>query len=166
MTEAWLGGPVSGVPAWLQPAAHAFLQSQADLRRAAESLSLEQLHARPGGAASIAFHVRHVAGATDRLLTYARGAELDDAQRAFLAREGEAGTAAGVLLAELDAAVERALEQLRSTPEASLLEPRHVGRKRLPSSVLGLLFHAAEHSQRHAGQAATTVKLVQGDVHR
>jgi uncharacterized damage-inducible protein DinB len=30
----------------------------------------------------------------------------------------------------------------------------------LPSTVLGLLFHAAEHTTRHAGQIATLVRVV------
>jgi hypothetical protein len=33
---------------------------------------------------------------------------------------------------------------------------------KLPSNVLGLLFHAAEHTQRHVGQAITTAKVVKG----
>jgi hypothetical protein len=37
-----------------------------------------------------------------------------------------------------------------------------VGRARLPSTVFGLLFHVAEHTQRHAGQAITTAKIVRG----
>jgi uncharacterized damage-inducible protein DinB len=47
-------------------------------------------------------------------------------------------------------------------PEADLLTPRVVGRRRLPSSVLGLLFHAAEHTQRHTGQVITTSKIIRG----
>ena len=42
------------------------------------------------------------------------------------------------------AALDRALKQIASTPEASLTEPRLVGRAQLPSTVLGLLFHAAK----------------------
>jgi uncharacterized damage-inducible protein DinB len=63
------------------------------------------------------------------------------------------------LLAGFDAAVEAALAQLRATDETSLLQPRGVGRAQLPSTVLGLLFHAAEHTQRHVGQAVTTIKI-------
>jgi uncharacterized damage-inducible protein DinB len=58
-----------------------------------------------------------------------------------------------------DAAVERALDQLRGSDVARLTEPRAVGRARLPSTVAGLLFHAAEHTQRHVGQAMTTAIL-------
>ena len=66
------------------------------------------------------------------------------------------------LLAEFDAAVERALAQLRTTGESTLTEPRGVGRSQLPSTVAGLLFHAAEHTQRHMGQLMTTAKIVKG----
>src|SRR5688572_387956 len=37
---------------------------------------------RPGGAASIGFHLRHLGGALDRLFTYARGEMLSAEQRA------------------------------------------------------------------------------------
>lgn len=156
--EAWQRGPVAGVDPWLQPAAHAFIQAGEDLAAAAQELSAAQLAARPGGVASIAFHIRHTAGATDRLLTYARGEALSEAQKA--AARAEAQESDADPLPELDAALARALEQLRATPRERLLDARGVGRAQLPSTVLGLLFHAAEHASRHAGQAATTAKIV------
>ena len=58
-----------------------------------------------------------------------------------------------------DAAVDKALAQLRATDERTLLDARGVGRAQLPSTVLGLLFHAAEHTQRHMGQMVTTIKV-------
>jgi len=126
-------------------------------------VTLEQIAARPGGAASIGYHVRHAAGSIDRLLTYARGETLSSAQMASLAAEKteDISADAGVrLLALYEATIERALEQIRNTREATLLEKRTVGRARLPSTVIGLLFHVAEHTQRHAGQLATTVRVV------
>lgn len=162
--EAWLRGPIEGFDPWLLPVAHAFVQAGEELARAAEGLSPEQLWARPGAAASVAFHIRHTAGATDRLLTYARGETLSDGQKQAAAAEAQdqPRLEAGSLFAELTAALERATAQLRQTPRDSLLEPRGVGRAQLPSSVLGLLFHAAEHAQRHAGQAVTTAKILRG----
>jgi hypothetical protein len=38
-----------------------------------------------------------------------------------------------------------------------------VGRAKLPATTLGLLFHAAEHTQRHVGQLMTTLKVVRGE---
>lgn len=159
--EAWLRGPVAGVPTQLQPVAHALVQALEDVERAAAPLGPGELRARPGGAASVAFHLRHLAGSTDRLLTYARGEPLSRAQRDFLAaEEDDAAADAGALLAQARRAVEGALEQLRATPEASLDEPRGVGRAGLPSSVRGLLYHAGEHAARHAGQVVTTARVV------
>jgi uncharacterized damage-inducible protein DinB len=162
--EPWLRGPIAGVDPWLLPAAHAFVQAGEELGRAAEGLSLEQLWARPGGAASVAFHIRHTAGATDRLLTYARGEALSEAQKQAAAAEAQdqKHLEAALLLAELTAAFGRANAQLRLTSRESLLDFRGVGRAQLPSNVLGLLFHAAEHAQRHAGQAVTTAKILRG----
>ncbi len=164
--EAWQRGPLAGVDAYLQPVAHAFIHAREDLARAALGLTHAQLWARPGGSASIGFHMRHAAGASERLLTYARGAALDDAQRAAAAGEKEPlgdDVSAEALAAEAGRAFERALEQLRATPRETLQDAREVGRARLPSTVLGLLFHAAEHAARHAGQALTLSLIVRAD---
>jgi hypothetical protein len=161
--EPWLRGPVAGVPAMLQPAAHAFLMSIEDCEAAAASLTVDQLWSSPGGAASVGFHLRHLVGSTDRLLTYARGAGLDDAQRAALVGESEIGEprpTAAELLSAWRSGCEAALVRLGQTDETSLTEARFVGRARFPSTVLGLLFHAAEHASRHTGQVVTTCKIV------
>jgi uncharacterized damage-inducible protein DinB len=161
--EAWLRGPIDGVTPMLMPVAHSLVQAREDVARAVEGLSVEQLWTRPAGAASVGYHVRHLAGALDRLFTYARGGGLDEAQRRIVADEGRStGLDAAALVAEVDRAIELALAQVRSTPAASLGDPRTVGRQQLPSTVLGLLFHAAEHCTRHAGQAITTAKIVAG----
>ncbi|HEX6939927.1 MAG TPA: DinB family protein [Longimicrobiales bacterium] len=164
MTEAWLSGPIEGVDPYLMPVAHALVQVGRDLEAVAD-LSPDQLWARPGGAASIGFHLMHIAGVLDRLLTYARGEALSEAQLEALRKEGRPGEPpadAAALLARARAAIERALDQVRATPRDTLLDARDVGRKRLPSNVLGLLYHAAEHATRHTGQIITTMKLVRG----
>lgn len=161
MVEAWLRGPLEGVDPYLMPAAHALVQSREDLAQAVGGLGLDALQKRPGGAASLSFHLRHVAGAIDRLLTYARGEALSDAQRAVAGAEARESDADGTaLVAQAQAAIDVALAQLRSTPRESLLDPRPVGRAALPSTVLGLLFHVAEHTQRHTGQVIATAKVV------
>jgi len=162
--EAWLRGPVPDVAPLLQPVAHALLQAVEDVRRAAAPLSGDHLWAHPGGAPSVGFHVRHAAGSLDRLLTYARGEALMAEQRTFLAHEGEPGASppsAAALVEDFERQVDRALAQLRATAASTLLEARGVGRQQLPSTVLGLLVHAAEHTQRHVGQILTTAKIVQ-----
>jgi uncharacterized damage-inducible protein DinB len=159
--EVWLRGPVSGVSPRLQPAAHALLQTVEDVEQAVDGLNADQLWTAPGGAASVGFHLLHLAGATDRLLTYARGETLNDAQRARLQTErNPPRTDVQSLLADLRRAVEGALEQLRATPDQTLEEARAIGRAALPTTVLGLLFHTAEHAQRHAGQVVTTSKIL------
>jgi len=161
--EVWLRGPVEGVPALLQPVAHGLLQCRDEMRRHLAGLTVPQLAERPGGAASIEYHVRHASGSLDRLFTYARGEPLSDAQRAELASEGHAsGATTDDLLRLFDDAVTHALHQLRTTPESTLTERREVGRARLPSTVIGLLSHAAEHTQRHTGQVATTARIIRG----
>ena len=163
--EPWLRGPVPGIPVLLQPAAHAFQLALEDVERAVSGVEAEQLWLEPCDAASLGFHLLHLSGSTDRLLTYARGEALSSTQRAALAAERELAPphpALDELLAGWRAAVENALRQLAATPEGSLNDSRLVGRARLPSTVLGLLFHAAEHAQRHAGQVVTTAKIIRG----
>ena len=163
--EVWLRGPLPDVTPLLQPAAHALLQCLEELRELLPTLTDAQLRARPGGAASIAYHVVHALGSLDRLYGYARGEPLSPAQLEVLAAEKRVNDEAadGAALAERFAAgVERALAQLRATPADTLTAPREVGRQRLPSTVLGLLSHGAEHTQRHAGQVATTARVVRG----
>lgn len=165
MPDAWLRGPIAGIPPLLMPAAHALVQTLDDVERATADLTPEELWSRPGGVASVGFHLRHIAGVTDRLLTYARDEPLTPEQLAFLASEGEPGdppAQAPVLLEALQAAMARALDQLRTTDPETLLEARYVGRKRIESHVLGLVYHAADHAQRHAGQVVATAGVVKG----
>ena len=165
--EAWLRGPLAGVPALLQPPAHAFVMAREDVEEAVAGLGFDQLWARPGGAASVGFHLGHLTGSTDRLLTYARGETISPSQFAALEAERELDRTRPSLEWLLDAwhaAVEAALQQIAATPESILLEPRVVGRGRLPSTVLGLLFHSAEHAQRHTGQIVTTAKIVRAGI--
>jgi hypothetical protein len=158
--EAYLRGPVAGVPALLQPVAHALVQARDDVARTAESLPATALWTKTG-AASAGFHLLHLAGALDRLFTYARGSMLDEAQKTALRAESqEHPEMDGAALSQhVSAGVDRALHQLRETDAGHLLEHRTIGRAQLPTNVLGLLFHAAEHTTRHVGQFITTVKI-------
>lgn len=161
--DVWLRGPVPGIHPVMVPAAHALLQTGEDVERTLAELSTEQIWASPAGAASVGFHVVHLTGSTDRLLTYARGEPLTDVQRARLAAEkSPIRTDAASLLADLRSTIDAALAQLRRTPPSSLHAARTIGRAALPTTVLGLLFHAAEHAQRHAGQIVTTARIVRG----
>jgi uncharacterized damage-inducible protein DinB len=145
----------------LQPAAHALIQALEDASDAASAVPPHLLWVQRG-AATPGFHLLHMAGALDRLYGYARGEALSEAQKTALRAEAEPHPEldAAALTTRLRQAVERALDQLRRTDPASVFEERRVGRAGLPSTVLGLLFHGAEHTTRHAGQFITTVKLV------
>lgn len=161
--EPWQRGPLPGIPDALQPAAHAIVGAHEELDALARDLGPDELWARPAGLASVGFHVAHVGGVLDRLFTYARGAALDETQRAALKVEGQAGDPprdAATLLAALGTAVAHALDHLRAVDPATLAEPRTLGRRALPTTVGGLLFHAAEHAQRHTGQALVTARVV------
>jgi len=163
--EVWLRGPLDGYHPMVTPVAHSLLQVREDLARLERTVTLDQLWARPGGAASIGFHVRHTAGALDRLLTYARGEALSAPQLLFLAGEeapGDPPTPLSTLVIGVNAVIDRSLAQLRAIEPDRLLDPRQVGRSKLPSTVLGLLVHAAEHSTRHMGQAITTARILSG----
>src|ERR1700675_3648854 len=91
--EVWLRGAVPGFPRELMPVAHSLLQVREEIDTVVTPLSHEELWARPGGAASIGFHLKHLAGSLDRLLTYARGESLSEGQRLMLDAEERAGSA-------------------------------------------------------------------------
>jgi uncharacterized damage-inducible protein DinB len=160
--EAWLGGKLDGFAPVVMPAAHALVQAIADLERSAAGLSPEELLAKPNGAPSVVFHLRHIAGSSDRLLTYARGAELNAAQFEFLKTETaeSSDSSAAELVKEAVAAIEEVLRFCRTIAPEVLFEERFVGRKKLPTNVFGLLFHIAEHTARHVGQITTTARIV------
>jgi uncharacterized damage-inducible protein DinB len=161
--ETWMRGPIEGIDPMLMPVAHALMQAREELERIATEIPSDRVWLRPGGAASIGFHVRHLGAALDRLFTYARGERLSDTQKAVFRSEAEPGDPPATLpdlVHEATAQIDRALDQLRRTNRDQLLEFRGVGRAQLPSNVLGLLFHAAEHSTRHSGQLITTAKIL------
>ena len=160
--EVWLRGRIEGVPPLVQPVAHSLLQCREEIEHVLTGMTSDRIWHVHANAASIGFHVLHAIGSLDRLFTYARGEALSDAQRQVLAEEAHPDTAltANDLLAAFESGVARALDQLRGTDESTLSTVRHVGRARLPSTVIGLLFHAAEHTQRHVGQALTTSRLM------
>lgn len=162
--EVWLRGPLPEYPPLLLPVAHALIQAREDVERLAGTVPPEQLWLKPGGAASIGFHIVHLAGSLDRLTTYARGELLSEAQMAALRAERELEARAAPMteiVPPVLATIDRVLAQVRATPTETLLEPRKVGRAGLPSTVIGLLVHTAEHTTRHVGQAITTAAILQ-----
>jgi hypothetical protein len=161
LPEVWLRGPLPDVPPLLQPVAHALLQAREEVEAVMAGFPEERLWSRPGGVASAGFHLQHLSGVLDRLFTYARGESLNDAQLKALEAEGlqRPGIDASLLLESFRRQVELALAELRTIDEQTLTVPRTVGRSKFPSTVLGLLVHAAEHTQRHVGQLLVTVRV-------
>ncbi|GAB2791082.1 putative damage-inducible protein DinB [Hymenobacter luteus] len=162
LPEVWLRGPLSGFSPLLQPLAMALLQAREELQAALHDFPEELLPARPAGVASVGFHLRHLAGVLDRMQSYARQEALSEAQFQFLALEKEGPATPDTvanLLQQFSAQVETMLTTLRTTPEATLPEFRPVGRAGLPSTVMGLLVHATEHTTRHVGQLLVTARI-------
>ena len=160
LPEPWMRGPIAGVDPLLAPVLYAFQQAREDLRRWTEGLSTGQLWAAPHGFASVGFHMRHIAGSTGRLMSYLQGRPLNAGQLASLQAEHDpAGAGRDELLALVDGAFDDAETIVRALDPATLREPRGVGRRQLPTTVIGLLVHIAEHTQRHVGQAISAAKL-------
>jgi hypothetical protein len=159
LPEPWLRGPLAGVHPLIAPCLYGFQQAREDLAKHTGGLTTDQIWARPHGFGSVGFHLRHIAGSVDRLSAYLRGERLSEAQMEFLAREHAPDAAREELLADMDAAFQRVESFARSIDTALLAEPREVGRKCLPTTVIGVLTHIAEHTQRHVGQAISAAKL-------
>ncbi len=158
--EPWLRGPIEGVPAHLMPVFHSFMMVREDLARYTDGLATQDVWRRTGSLPPLGFHLHHIAHSVDRLVTYLCGEQLNEQQIAILKKETEPGNATlAELLAEVDAKLSEAENRIRTITPEMLNQPRYIGKKRLPSTVLGLLVHVAEHTQRHLGQAITTAKL-------
>ena len=162
--EAWLLGRVEGVSDAMMPVAHSLVQARRELLMLQEELITTEFLASPGGAASIGFHIAHINGSLDRLFSYARGEQLTLSQRSYLEHEDAIAHNTGVneLVVAARDRIDHCLEHLTAIPDEQLYEPRPVGRDELSSTVIGLLFHAAEHTTMHVGQIRTTLKVIRG----
>ncbi|WP_416443031.1 DinB family protein [Leeuwenhoekiella sp. A16] len=161
LPEVWLRGKLPEIPALLQPAAHALKQAVEDMYKYTADFPPELLWEKPAGRASVGFHLQHLTGVLDRMLTYAAGENLSENQFDYLKKEGKiVDVSVDQLVDAFAEKVKEALAKFKTVPEAILMEERTVGRIKLPSTVIGLLFHAAEHSQRHIGQMLVTISVV------
>jgi uncharacterized damage-inducible protein DinB len=161
--EVWLRGPLPAVPALLQPVAHALLQAREEVNDLMSDFPVALVWIQPAGVASVGFHLQHMAGVLERLFTYAEGRMLAQQQLDALAAEGKPSRqneSLVFMLQQFSLQVDKALEQLQNTKEENLTQARAVGRAKTPSTVLGLLVHAAEHSMRHLGQLLVTVRVL------
>ena len=163
LLEVWQRGPIKDVPNLLQPVAHALLQAREELNELMKHFPDNLLWEKPAGVASPAFHLQHLSGVLDRVFTYARNEILTVEQLAELQSESEiflATLTVATLITRFNLQVDRALLQLKTTDEKTLTEARGVGRKLIPSTVIGLLVHAAEHTMRHLGQLMVTIRII------
>ena len=158
--EPWLRGTYAEVPAGGRAVLHALDLALDDLSKWTEGLTDAEVHAEPLGLTSVAFHLRHIARSTDRLLSYAEGKQLSAAQLAALKAERVGDEPLAALLAEVEASFSNAAERVRVLATANLDTARGVGRKQLPTSIGGALIHVADHTQRHVGQVVTTAKVL------
>jgi hypothetical protein len=165
LPEVWLRGPLNNMPALLQPVAHALMQAREELNVLMDGFPDILLWQKVAGMASPGFHLQHLAGVLNRLLTYARGEALNEQQLGYLSAEGKAvyHISALQLVNQFNLEVDKALSQLSRVDEATLAQPRGVGRAQLPSTVIGLYTHAAEHTMRHLGQLLVTVKVLKNE---
>ncbi len=165
--EVWQRGSIVGIPPLLQPVAHALLQAREEVNVLMTDFDDKLLWERPAGLASPAFHLQHLSGVLDRVFSYARVELLSPEQFAQLKAEDDAFSTLTVsqLISRFDQQVEKAVAQLKITDEKTLTDFRGVGRNQLPSTVVGLLFHAAEHTMRHVGQLLVTVKILKSEEH-
>ena len=160
MVEPWLRGTLGEVDALRRQVLHALELAREDALHWCASLSDEQIELRPFGAASVGFHLRHIAGSLDRLLRYAEGRQLSPGQLDVLAREQEPAGSTAKVLAGFVQGLDAAAARVTTFSPEQYEEARFVGRQRLPTTLGGLLIHCAEHTQRHIGQAITTAQIV------
>lgn len=163
--EVWLRGPVDNITPLLQPVAHALLQAREELNETMLGFPEVLLWVKPMGMASPGFHLQHLTGVIGRLFTYARGEALSKAQLDYLQAEGkmpEKEYTIKDLVGRFNKQIDKAIKQLSQADAALLTEFRGVGRAQLPSTVIGLYTHAAEHTMRHLGQLMVTVGILKG----
>ena len=157
--EPWLRGPIPGVHPLIAPTLCSFQQAREDLTKFTEGMTPEQLWASPHGFGSAGFHILHIAGSTERLMSYLQNRNLTAEQMRALRDEAKPlGLPREELLVVLGKALQEAELVVRRIDPVWFEEPRAVGRKRLPTTVIGLLTHIAEHTQRHVGQAISACK--------
>ena len=160
MVEPWLRGTLAEEDAVRRGVLHALELAREDVARWCSEFTGEQLEAQPFGLPPVAFQMRHIARSLDRLLTYAEGRKLNDAQLEALESEMQPSGSREIVFAEFEGGIDSAMLRIKAIPPGSYDKARWVGRGELPSSVGGLLVHCADHAQRHIGQLVTTAKIV------
>lgn len=163
--EVWLRGEkTEGLSPILQPAVDALREAQEEINSFLQDFPETLLWETPAGCASVGFHLQHIVGFLDRLFTYAKGANLSESQLKYLQQEATPNdTSLAQLTVAFNNSIKNAIDQLIALPEKTLAEPRRVGRAGLPTTVIGLYFHAAEHTMRHTGQLLVTTRVLRNN---
>ncbi|MEP7252972.1 MAG: DinB family protein [Ginsengibacter sp.] len=163
--EVWQRGPHEGVPDLLQPIAHALLQAREEVEELTNNFPDDLMWKRPAGVASPAFHLQHLTGVLDRLFTYSKEQSLSEIQLHALSIEGDQANTHYTLheLVQLfKKQVDIVVEELKTVDTKTLTHQRTIGRKKIPTTFIGLYIHSAEHTMRHVGQLHVTIKILVG----
>ena len=158
-TEPWLRGTIPGVHPLVMPVFFSYAQVREDLRTHTAGLSDEHVW-QPLASSSMGFQLKHIAGSVDRITTYLLGRQLEAEQLSFLKQESEPPGTLTELLQLVERSLDKSERELQTVDAASLYAERTVGRRALPTTVIGLIVHLAEHTQRHLGQAIIIAKLL------
>lgn len=158
--EPWLRGKPRDDRPEIAQVLYTFTQAAEDLAFFTQGFATKHMWLRPFELGSVGFHIQHLAGSIDRLLTYAEGRQLSEEQLSKLRSEHEGSSSREECLATLQSSLEAAVARVRSITQEQFGEARFVGRRRLPTTVIGLLIHVAEHTQRHVGQAVIVARVV------
>ncbi len=153
--EPWLREVDLGVHPVLAQLIFSLQQVREDIAKYVAGLADEQVKTPP-----LSFHLRHLAGSTDRLTTYLLGEALTDAQLSQLSQEKVVGPGREELLAEIESALGKADMAIRNLHPDDFGSARYVGRKRIRTTAIGLAIHIAEHAQRHMGQIISACHLI------
>lgn len=162
MVEPWLRGTLTEVDVVRRAVLHALELAREDVERWSAGLSDVELESEPLGLPSVGRQMRHIVRSLDRLLSYAERRQLSVEQLEALNTETDASASRRALFAEFELGLALAMERVMAFRPESYEESRGVGRKMLPTTVVGLLVHCADHTQRHVGQMVTTAKVVEG----
>ncbi len=159
MAEPWLRGTQLNVDPAIAAVLFALQQVREDLAALQARIHADDLWREIPGIPPLGFQLSHIAGSLDRLTTYLGGGQLSNSQLAQLSAERSPGPTLEQLTDRVEVALQRTENTLRAVDPVTFPDPRYVGRRMLPTTVIGLAIHIAEHTQRHCGQAVTTSKL-------
>jgi uncharacterized damage-inducible protein DinB len=157
--EPWLRGITPGLDPVIAHLLRAAQHLREDVENAARGLSPEQVWSRGAAGNPVGFHLKHLAGSTDRLITYLHGQTLSEDQIAALRNESDGRESADELIDAVNVSLHRYEQAVRALDPAAFAAVRKVGRAGIEVTAISLAIHIAEHGQRHAGQLVSAAAL-------